>query len=60
VIGICAAIDRARWAVWDVEANVSQRTYSRAVVGNGGLPVILPATTRAATTPEPCSPCSTA
>ena len=43
MIGICAAIDRARWAVWDVEANVSQRTYSRAVVGNGGLPVILPA-----------------
>ena len=32
VIGICAAIDRARWAVWeDVEANVSQRTYSRAI-----------------------------
>jgi putative glutamine amidotransferase len=42
VIGICAAIDRARWAVWDVEANVSQRTYSRAVVNAGGLPVILP------------------
>ncbi len=43
MIGICAAIDRARWAVWDVEANVSQRTYSRAVVEAGGLPVILPA-----------------
>jgi putative glutamine amidotransferase len=43
VIGICAAIDQARWAVWDVEANVSQRTYSRAVVRNGGLPLILPA-----------------
>jgi putative glutamine amidotransferase len=43
VIGICAAIDRARWAVWDVEANISQRTYSRAVVAAGGLPVILPA-----------------
>lgn len=43
VIGICAAIDRARWAVWDVDANISQRTYSRAVAGAGGLPVILPA-----------------
>ena len=31
VIGICAAIERARWAVWsDVEANISQRTGYRA------------------------------
>lgn len=43
VVGITAAIDRARWAVWDVEANVSQRTYSRAITAAGGLPVILPA-----------------
>ena len=43
VVGVTAAIDRARWAVWHVEANVSQRTYSRAIAGSGGLPVILPA-----------------
>jgi putative glutamine amidotransferase len=43
VVGITAAIDRARWAVWHVEANVSQRTYSRAIAAAGGLPVVLPA-----------------
>lgn len=52
VIGICAAIDQARWAVWDVEANVSQRTYSRAVVRSGGLPVILPAHDEVAADPD--------
>ena len=43
VVGVTAAIDRARWAVWHVEANVSQRTYSRAIAQAGGLPLILPA-----------------
>lgn len=43
VVGVTAAIDRARWAVWHVEANVSQRTYSRAIAEAGGLPLILPA-----------------
>jgi putative glutamine amidotransferase len=42
VVGICAAVERARWAAWDVEANVSQRTYSREVAGAGAQPVILP------------------
>ena len=32
VVGICAAIESARWTVWDgVETNISQRTYSTAV-----------------------------
>lgn len=52
MIGICAAIERARWAVWDVEANVSQRTYSLAVVAAGGLPVILPAHDELAAEPD--------
>ncbi|MCD6015220.1 MAG: peptidase [Solirubrobacterales bacterium] len=44
VIGISAAIESARWAVWqDVETNISQRTYSVGVADAGGLPVILPA-----------------
>ena len=31
VIGICAAVEQARWAVWeDIEVNISQRTYSDA------------------------------
>ena len=43
VVGICAAIESARWTVWDgVETNISQRTYSTAVGADGGLPLILP------------------
>ncbi len=51
-IGITAATDRARWAVWDVDANVSQRSYSRAVVDAGGLPVILPSHDALADSPD--------
>jgi putative glutamine amidotransferase len=42
VIGICAALERVRWAAWDVEANVIQRTYSEAVAAAGALPIVLP------------------
>ena len=42
VVGICAAVERARWAAWDVEVNLSQRTYSRGVAGAGAIPVVLP------------------
>jgi gamma-glutamyl-gamma-aminobutyrate hydrolase PuuD len=44
VVGISAAFERARWAVWvDVEVNVSQRTYTDRVDAAGGLPLLLPA-----------------
>ena len=52
VIGICAAIERARWAVWDTEANVSPRTYSEAVDAAGGVPVTLPPAETASETPD--------
>lgn len=43
VVGITAAIHPAAWTVWrDVEANVSQRTYSLVAGDAGGLPLILP------------------
>jgi putative glutamine amidotransferase len=43
VIGICAAVERARWAVWsDIEVNISQRTYSLVVADAGAIPLILP------------------
>ena len=43
VIGITAALERARWTVWeDVEANVSQRTYSLTVGDAGAIPLVLP------------------
>ena len=42
VIGICAAIESARWAAWEVVVNLSPRTYSLAVQRAGGLALILP------------------
>ncbi len=42
VIGICAAIESARWAAWDVVVNLSPRTYSLAVQRAGGVALILP------------------
>lgn len=41
-VGICAAIEQARWAAWDVEVNLSQRTYSREVAEAGAQPLLLP------------------
>jgi putative glutamine amidotransferase len=42
VIGICAAIESARWAAWEVIVNLSPRTYSLAVQRAGGIALILP------------------
>lgn len=53
VIGVSAAIESARWTVWeDVETNISQRTYSTAVADAGALPVLLPAYEAAAEAPD--------
>ncbi|HEX8105501.1 MAG TPA: gamma-glutamyl-gamma-aminobutyrate hydrolase family protein [Solirubrobacteraceae bacterium] len=42
VIGICAAVERARWSAWDVEAVLLPRSYSDAVQRAGGLALLLP------------------
>jgi putative glutamine amidotransferase len=42
IIGICAAIETAQWAAWEVLVNLSPRTYSLAVQRAGGLALILP------------------
>jgi putative glutamine amidotransferase len=42
VIGLCAAIERARWSVWDDEAVLLPRTYPIAVQRAGGLALVLP------------------
>jgi putative glutamine amidotransferase len=42
VIGICAAIETAQWAAWEVVVNLSPRTYSLAVQRAGGIALILP------------------
>ncbi len=42
VIGLCAAVERARWSVWDDEAVLLPRTYATAIQRAGGLAVLLP------------------
>jgi putative glutamine amidotransferase len=42
VIGLCAAVERARWTVWDDEAVLLPRGYAQAVQRAGGLAVLLP------------------
>jgi putative glutamine amidotransferase len=41
VIGICAAVERARWSVWEMDAFLIARSYVAAVQRAGGLPVVL-------------------
>src|SRR5947209_12329890 len=42
VIGICTALEQARWSVWDEQAVLLPRSYVTAVQRAGGLAVMLP------------------
>src|SRR3954462_5103861 len=42
VIGICTAIERAKWSVWDQEAFLNPRGYVDAVHRAGGMAIMLP------------------
>ncbi|HXB64014.1 MAG TPA: gamma-glutamyl-gamma-aminobutyrate hydrolase family protein [Solirubrobacteraceae bacterium] len=42
VIGICTALERARWSVWDQQAALLPRNYVEAVQGAGGLALMIP------------------
>jgi putative glutamine amidotransferase len=42
VIGICTALERARWSVWDREAFLLSRDYITAIQRAGALAVMLP------------------
>jgi len=42
VIGICTALERARWSVWDQQAALLPLNYVEAVQRAGGLVVMLP------------------
>jgi putative glutamine amidotransferase len=42
VIGICAAVERARWGVWETSAVLLSREYVAAVQRAGGLALLLP------------------
>jgi putative glutamine amidotransferase len=41
-IGICAALEQARWTVWDQEAFLLSRSYVDAIQAAGGIAVVLP------------------
>jgi putative glutamine amidotransferase len=42
VIGICTAVERARWSVWDQDAFLLARSYIRAIQDAGGLVIMVP------------------
>jgi len=52
VIGICAALEQARWSVWDQQAALLPLSYVEAVQRAGGLVVVLPPDDRLAVDPE--------
>jgi putative glutamine amidotransferase len=42
IIGLCTALERARWSVWDAEAFLLPRNYVDAVQQAGGIALLLP------------------
>ncbi len=42
VIGMCAALEQARWSVWDLRAALLPYNYVEAVQRSGGLGLLLP------------------
>jgi putative glutamine amidotransferase len=53
VIGVCTALERAQWSVWDQEAVLLPRSYADAVQRAGGLAALLPPDPRAGDDPAP-------
>ncbi len=52
VIGICSAVERVAWGVWDTPAHVLPREYADAVQRAGGLALLLPPDARAEDEPD--------
>jgi putative glutamine amidotransferase len=52
VIGLCTALEHARWSVWDQEALLLPRSYIDAVQRSGGLALMIPPDTLAAEEPD--------
>jgi putative glutamine amidotransferase len=52
VIGLCTALEWARWSVWDQEAVLLPRNYVDAVQRAGGLALLLPPDPRASDEPD--------
>ena len=52
VIGLCTALERARWSVWDQQAFLLPRSYVDAVQRAGGIALMLPPDERAIDEPD--------
>ena len=52
VVGICTALEHARWSVWDQEAMLLPRSYVDRVQAAGGRAVLLPPDPRAVEDPD--------
>ena len=42
VVGLCTALERARWGVWDMDAALVPHNYIEAVTRAGGVAVLIP------------------
>jgi putative glutamine amidotransferase len=52
-IGLCTALERAKWSYWDLEAMLLPRSYIDAVQRAGGLALMLPPDPAAIEDPDP-------
>ena len=52
-VGICAAVERARWTVWEETVTMAPRSYAAAVQRAGGIALLLPPDAAAADGAEP-------
>jgi putative glutamine amidotransferase len=52
VIGLCTALERARWSVWDQQAMLLPRSYIDAVQRAGGIALMLPPDPSAVAEPD--------
>ena len=51
-VGICAAVEKARWAAWEVEVSLLARTYTREVSAAGATALLLPPDEAVTAAPE--------
>ena len=51
-IGICTAVERASWTVWDAEAFLLNRAYVDAIQAAGGLVLMIPPDPEAESNPD--------
>ena len=52
VIGICAAVEQARWGAWDMPSYLLPRNYIDAIQRGGGLALMLPPDPRVTEDPD--------